>query len=477
MVFLYPGPESNRHSRKNRILSPARLPVPPPGHITVWDGKYRIFLHICNNFRILFYFFSEIVFLHYLRGMARVLIKNIKTLFQVGEEFPSFLKGKEMDRLTQINDAFLALEDNEIIAYGEMKDWEGILDWRNLEVIDAEGKFVFPGFCDPHTHLVFATTREEEFEDRIKGLSYEDIAAKGGGILNSARKLNDLSEDELFSSALNRLHLIKSYGTTAVEIKSGYGLNVESELKMLRVIKRLKAENIMEVKATFLGAHAFPAEFKENHEGYIRLIIDEMLPRIAEEKLADYIDVFCERNYFSVSEMEEILKAGKNHGLIPKVHVNQFSILGGVKAAVDLGALSVDHLEEFDEQDLNALKNSGCMPTLLPGCSHFISIPFAPGRYMIDNGLPVALASDFNPGSTPNGNLFQVLSLACIKMKLTPNEAINSLTINAAYAMGLEKTHGTISVGKRPGIIITKEVSSLAFLPYAFGDQHIDRVL
>jgi imidazolonepropionase len=409
--------------------------------------------------------------------MSRILIKNIKTLFQVGENFSPFVAGKEMGTLPQLNNAFLALEDGEIIAYGAMEDWEGILDWRELEVIDAEGKFVLPAFCDPHTHLVFAKSREEEFEDRIKGLSYEDIAAKGGGILNSARRLAEMTEDELFENSLKRLHLVKSYGTAAIEIKSGYGLSVAAELKMLRVIKRLKATNILEIKATFLGAHAFPTEYKENRQGYIDLLINEILPVIAEENLADFIDVFCERNYFTVAEMQEILEAGKKHGLQAKVHVNQFSILGAVKAAVDLGALSVDHLEVFDEDDLTALIDSKCMATLLPACSHFINIPFAPTRYMIDNGLPVALASDFNPGSTPNGNLWQVLSLACIKMKMTPEEAINALTINAAYAMNLTNTHGTITVGKRPGIIITKEVPSLAYLPYAFGDNHIERII
>lgn len=409
--------------------------------------------------------------------MSKILIKNIKGLVQAGENIPHIRKGAEMQQLAIIENAFLAVEDGIIVEYGSMEEWGGIVDWRGIEIIDAEGKYVLPAFCDSHTHLVFAKTREEEFVDRIHGLTYEEIALKGGGILNSARRLNEKTEDELFQDALKRLELVKSYGTGAIEIKSGYGLTVEAELKMLRVIKRLKEVAGIPVKATFLGAHAFPAEYKENHRGYIDLIINEMIPRIAEEKLADYIDVFCERNYFSVEEMEEILIAGKKHGLKPKVHVNQFSILGGIEKAIELGALSVDHLEEISDQDIEALKNSDCIPTLLPSCSHFISIPFADARKMIDAGLPVALASDFNPGTTPTGNLNVVLSLACIKMKMTPEEAINALTINAAYAMDLSESHGSISLGKSGKVIITKEIPSLAYLPYSFGDVNIERVL
>ena len=409
--------------------------------------------------------------------MSKILIKNIKGLVQAGENIPNVSKGAGMQELPIIENAFLAIEDGVIVEYGSMEEWGGIVDWRGIEIIDADGKYVLPAFCDSHTHLVFAKTREEEFVDRIHGLTYEEIALRGGGILNSARKLNEKSEDELFEDALKRLELVKSYGTGAIEIKSGYGLTVEAELKMLRVIKRLKEVAEIPVKATFLGAHAFPTEYKENKRGYIDLIINEMIPRIAEEKLADYIDVFCERNYFSVEEMEEILIAGKKHGMKPKVHVNQFSILGGIQKAIELGALSVDHLEEISDEDIEALKNSDCIPTLLPSCSHFISIPFADARKMIDAGLPVALASDFNPGTTPTGNLNVVLSLACIKMKMTPEEAINALTINAAYAMDLSETHGSISLGKSGKVIITKEIPSLAYLPYSFGDVNIDRVL
>lgn len=409
--------------------------------------------------------------------MSKILIKNCKALVQVGENFPAYKKGAEMKQLPMLENAYIAIEDGIIVDYGAMEDWQGILDWRGVEVIDAENKYVLPAFCDPHTHIVFAKYREEEFVDRINGLTYEEIALKGGGILNSARRLGELSEDELFEAALKRVQTVLSYGTGALEIKSGYGLSVEAELKILRVIKRLKEHCSIPIKATFLGAHAFPSEYKENHRGYIDLIIKEMLPKIAAENLADYIDVFCERNYFSVEEMEEILLAGKKYGLIPKVHVNQFSVLGGISKAIELGALSVDHLEEISEDDIKALKNSNCMPTLLPGCSHFISIPFADTRKMMEAGLPVALASDYNPGSTPNGNMQQVMSLACIKMKMTPEEAINAMTINAAYAMGLEKECGSITIGKKARLLITKDIPSLAYIPYAFGDQHIEQTI
>lgn len=408
--------------------------------------------------------------------MAKILIKNCKALVNCGENFPSLRRGKEMQELPTLENAYLAIEDGIIVDYGRMEEWGGITDWRGVEVVDAENKYVLPGFCDSHTHLVFAQSREEEFVDRIKGLTYEDIALKGGGILNSARRLAEKSEEALFQDAKKRLDLVRSYGTTAIEIKSGYGLSVEAELKILHVIKRLKEESDIPIKATFLGAHAFPQEFKANHRGYIDLIINEMLPQIAAENLADYIDVFCERNYFSVEEMEEILIAGKKYGLIPKVHVNQFSILGGIEKAIELGALSVDHLEEIDDKDIAHLLKSECMPTLLPSCSHFISIPFANARKMIDAGLPIALASDFNPGTTPTGNLQTVWSLACIKQKLTPEEALNALTLNAAYAMGLSETHGSISLGKSGNVILTKEIPSLAYIPYAFGDQHIERI-
>ena len=408
--------------------------------------------------------------------MAKILIKNIKGLIQAGENIPAVRKGPQMQELDVMEDAYLALEDSEVIGYGLMNDWEGIIDWRDVEIIDAEGCFVLPAFIDSHTHSVFAKTREEEFVDRIHGLSYEEIAAKGGGILNSARKLAALSEDELYEAAKIRVEKIIQSGTGALEIKSGYGLSLEGELKMLRVIKRLKENMPISIKATFLGAHAYPEAFKENKRGYIDLLIDEMLPIIQKENLADYIDVFCERNYFSVDEMEEILKAGIAIGLKPKVHVNQFNILGGVKKAVELGAISVDHLEEIDEQDLEALKNSTSIPTLLPGCSHFLSIPYGDARRIISAGLPLALASDFNPGSSPNYHLMTILSLACVKQKMTPEEAINALTINAAAAVELSDTHGKIALGRRSPILMTKEIPSLAYLAYAFGEDHVQRI-
>lgn len=409
--------------------------------------------------------------------MNKILIKNIKGLVQVGEDIPAIKRGKEMASLPIIENAFLALEDNMVVAYGSMEDWGGIEDWRDLEIIDASGKYVLPAFCDSHTHTVFARSREEEFVDRIKGLSYQEIALKGGGILNSARRLAEMTEDELYKKSLDRIELLKSYGTGALEIKSGYGLTVEAELKMLRVIKRLKESAGITIKSTFLGAHAFPVEFKENHKGYIDQIKNEMLPAIAKEGLADYIDVFCETNYFTVVEMEEILLEGKKYGLIPKVHVNQFTVLGGIRKAVELGALSVDHLEEISDDDIAALKDSACIPTLLPSCSHFIGIPYGDARKLIDNSLPVSLASDFNPGTTPSGNLAFVWSLACVKMKMTPEEAFNALTVNAAYAMGLSDSHGKIALGRKSPIVITKEIPSLAYIPYAFGDQHIERII
>jgi imidazolonepropionase len=358
-----------------------------------------------------------------------------------------------------------------------MEDWGGVEDWRNLEVIDAEGKYVLPAFCDSHTHTVFAKTREEEFVDRIKGLSYEEIAIKGGGILNSARALQGMSEDDLFEQAKIRVEKIIACGTGALEIKSGYGLSVDAELKMLRVIKRLKTHFQIPIKATLLAAHAFPLEFKENHRGYIDLIIKEIIPAVQKEELADYIDVFCERNYFSVEEMEQILIAGKNYGLTPKVHVNQFSVLGGIQKAIELGALSVDHLEEISDEDIQALKNSSCIATLLPSCSHFISIPFGNARALMNANIPVALASDFNPGTTPTGNMSVVWSLACIKLKMTPEEALNALTVNGAYAMGLSETHGKIALGRQSPILITKEIPSIAYIPYAFGDQLIEQII
>lgn len=408
--------------------------------------------------------------------MRKQFIKNIKGLVQAGEELPAVLRGTQMNQLALLENAYLALEDNEVIAYGPMNEWPGITDWRDVEVIDATNCFVLPAFIDSHTHTVFAASREEEFVDRIHGLTYEEIAAKGGGILNSAKKLNQMSEEALYDAALHRIHQIIAAGTGALEIKSGYGLSVEGELKMLRVIQKLKENAPIQIKATFLGAHAIPTEFKTNRSGYIKLLIEELLPLIAQENLADYIDVFCERNYFSTAEMEQILDAGAQYGLQPKVHVNQFSILGGVAAAIAKGAVSVDHLEEIDENDLEALSKSNCIATLLPGCSHFLSIPYGAANRLIAANAIVALASDFNPGSSPSHDLMHVLSLACIKMKMTPQAAINALTINAAAAIELAETHGKITLGRKSPIILTKELPSLAYLAYAYTENHIQRI-
>jgi imidazolonepropionase len=368
-------------------------------------------------------------------SMKNILIKNIKGLAGILEYNNKALRGKALSELKLIENAFLAIEDGKISYYGSMEDMQGITDWRNLDIIDAEGKFVLPAFCDSHTHLVFAESREGEFVDRINGLTYEEIGQKGGGILNSARKLADMSEDELFENALERIELVKSWGTGAVEIKSGYGLSVEAELKMLRVIKRLKNASDLTIKATFLGAHSFPVEYKDNKEGYVDLVINEMLPKVKAENLADYIDVFCERNYFTAEQLERILKAGVEAGLKPKIHVNQFSIMGGVGIGVNNNAVSVDHLEELGDEDIKALQNSETIATALPSCSFFLNIPYSPVKKMLDHNIAIALATDFNPGSTPSGNMQFVNSLACVKMRLTPEQALNATTINGAYAM------------------------------------------
>lgn len=409
--------------------------------------------------------------------MKNILIKNIKGLSGILEDNTSPLRGKAMNELKVIENAYLAIEDGIIVDYGKMENLQGITDWRNLEVIDADGKFVLPAFCDSHTHLVFAKTREEEFVDRINGLSYEEIGKKGGGILNSAQKLAEMSEDELVNETLQRLELIKSYGTGAVEIKSGYGLSVEAELKMLRVINRLKQVSDLTIKATFLGAHAFPLKYKDKKQAYVELIINEMLPKIQEENLAEYIDVFCERNYFTPKQLDLILEHGVKAGLKPKIHVNQFSILGGVEIGIKHGAISVDHLEEFDDNDANALKSSNTLATALPSCSFFLNIPYAPVKNMIENNLAVSLATDFNPGSTPSGNMQFVNSLACIKMNLTPNQALNATTINGAYAMELNQELGSITLGKKANIIITKKIPSLAYIPYSFGENCVEQTL
>jgi len=382
-----------------------------------------------------------------------------------------------MAELPTLSDAWLAIEDGKISDYGSMSDWKGVEDWTNLEVIDATNKMVLPSWCDSHTHLIFAGSREGEFVDRINGLSYEEIASRGGGILNSARKLQDTPAEELVKQTQVRLDEIASMGTGAVEIKSGYGLTTDAELKILRVAKQLKQSSDLTIKSTFLGAHAIPTNFKDNRAGYLDLIVKEMLPIIKDEGLAEYIDVFCETNYFTVAEMEQILEAGIAHGLKPKVHVNQFTSIGGIEAAVRHRALTVDHLEIMEEKDIEALVGSDTMPTILPSCSFFLSIPFGPARSLMERGLPLALASDYNPGSTPSGNIPFVLSLACIKMRMTPAEAINAVTLNGAYAMDLSETHGSIARGKVANLFITKEVSSYAFIPYSFGSNLVDTVI
>lgn len=404
----------------------------------------------------------------------QTLIINIKELLQVRETAVDKVSGAEMAVLPTLKNAFLLLEDDTIAAFGLMRDCPKI----NADVtIDATGKMVLPTWCDSHTHIVYAGNREQEFVDRINGLSYEEIANRGGGILNSAKKLNETSEADIYNQSKKRLEEVMSQGTGAVEIKSGYGLTVEGELKMLRVIRKLAADYPITIKATFLGAHAFPLAYRENHSGYIDVIINEMLPKIAEENLADYIDAFLETGYFSVAETERIMEAGKKYGLRSKIHVNQFTAINGIAACVKHQALSVDHLEIVTDDDIEALKGSETMPVALPSCSYFISIPYTPARKMLNAGLPLALASDFNPGTTPSGNMNFVVATACIKMKMTPEEAINAATINGAYAMGITETHGSITVGKKANVIITKPLNSYYELPYAFGSNHIELVI
>lgn len=409
--------------------------------------------------------------------MQKLLLKNIKNLVGVYTQPPEKLSGKEMKNLPCIQNAWLACDNGLIADFGSMDDFPGITDWKGLEVMDCGGKLVLPCFADSHTHIVYAGNREQEFVDRINGLSYEEVARRGGGILNSAKKLRETPEDDLFEQSKIRLIEIIEQGTGSVEIKSGYGLDMASELKMLRVIKRLKALDWIPVKSTFLGAHAIPAEYKTNKEGYIDLIINSMLPAIAEEKLADYIDVFCEKGYFDSEETKRILEAGATYGLKAKVHAEQLSHSNGIKTAVDCYAVSVDHLEYCNDSDIEILKGSETMPTILPGAALFLSLPLPPARKMIDAGLPLAFASDYNPGSSPSGNMKLMMSLACIQYKLTPEEAINAITINSARAMDLESQVGTISPGKLANLIITKEINSYGYLPYAFGSDLIDAVL
>ena len=404
----------------------------------------------------------------------KTLFFIIKELLQVRKKSVLKVSGAEMKALPSIKNAFLLIEDTIIIDFGSMKDLD---DYNADRVIDARGQIILPTWCDSHTHIVYAGNREEEFVDRINGLSYEEIAAKGGGILNSAERLGLSSEQELFEQSSKRLEEVMHLGTGAVEIKSGYGLTPESEMKMLKVIKTLSNSYPLTIKSTFLGAHAFPSKFKDNPEAYIDQICLQMIPEVGKQKLADYIDVFCEKGYFTVKQTERILATGKKHGLIPKIHVNQFNSIGGVQVGVKSEALSVDHLEIMTPGDIESLKESNTMPVALPSCSFFLSIPYTPARMMIDSGLALALATDFNPGSSPSGNMNFVVATACIKMKLTPEEAINAATINGAYAMGLSESHGSITKGKLASLIITKDIPSYHFIPYAFGTNVIDKIM
>jgi len=407
----------------------------------------------------------------------KTVIKNISELIQTEKTARKWVAGKEMSQISTIKNAFVEIEDGIISSYGSMNDWKGIEDWNNIEIIDAEGGMVFPTYCDSHTHLVFASSRENEFVDRINGLSYEEIAQRGGGILNSAEKLQNTSEDQLYNISIERLNNLIKMGTGAVEIKSGYGLTLDAELKILRVIKRLKENSEITIKATFLAAHALPKEFKDNKDGYMDLVINEMLPIVAKENLADYVDIFCEKGYFSVEDTKRLLKAANKYGIQAKTHVNQFNSIGGVEASVKLGALSVDHLEEMKEEDFVSLENSECIPTILPSCSFFLGIPYGPAKKMIERGIPVALATDYNPGSSPSGNMNLVASLGCIQMKMTPEQVINATTINTAYAMGVEKELGSICVGKKANLFITKEIPSYSYLSYSFGENLINKVI
>ena len=401
------------------------------------------------------------------------LIINIKELIQVRDASILKVSGSEMAILPTIKNAFLIIEDDLIADFGMMKNLPTI---KADKRIDATGKMILPTWCDSHTHLVYAGNREQEFVDRINGLTYEEIANRGGGILNSAKKLNETSEEDLYDQSKTRLEEIMRLGTGAVEIKSGYGLTIDGELKMLRVIQQLSQNYPITIKATFLGAHAIPAAFAANRKGYIDCIITEMLPEIAKNNLADFIDVFCETGYFTVAETEQIMEAGIHFGLKPKIHVNQFNSIGGIQAGIKHKALSVDHLEIMKPEDIEALKNTETMPVALPSCSYFLSIPYTPAREIIAAELPLALATDYNPGSTPSGNMNFVVATACIKMKMTPEEAINAATINGAYAMGISNSHGSITIGKKANFSITKPISSYYQLPYAFGSNLIESV-
>ena len=404
-----------------------------------------------------------------------LIIYNIGMLVQVRDEPVAFVAGGEMARLPVVENAWLLIENDIIAGYGSMDKMPSFSNVINR--LDVAGGYVFPAFCDSHTHIVYAGSREKEYTDKIRGLSYEEIARRGGGILNSAQLLHQTDEEELFRQSMERVREIISFGTGAVEIKSGYGLTTEDELKMLRVIRRIKHESPLTVRATFLGAHAIPALFKDNRKGYIDLIVNEMIPAVAAERLADYIDVFCDRGFFTIDETERILAAGARYGLKPKMHANELDYSGGIQTGVKFGALSVDHLEFTGDAEISALLGSGTMPTLLPGAAFFLGMTDPPARKMIDAGLPIALASDYNPGSSPSGNMKFIMSLGCIRMKMLPEEVINAVTLNSAYAMGISDTHGSITVGKKANLFITKKIPSYEFVPYAYGSNLVEKVI
>jgi imidazolonepropionase len=409
----------------------------------------------------------------------RILIQNIKQLVNIDSKVKPFVSGNEMGQLECISNAFLLIDKGIISDYGRMEDLF-IPEERNsgkIKIIDATGKLVMPSFCDSHTHLVYAGSREIEYIDKIKGLSYEEIAKRGGGILNSAKRLHEASETELIAQALERLEEIMWLGTGAVEIKSGYGLNVSDEMKMLRVIRRLKDLTPVTIKSTLLGAHAIPLEYRGRQSEFVDMVINEMIPMAASEDLADFIDVFCDKGFFTTEDTERILMAGLKFGLRPKIHANELDYSGGIQVGVKYGALSVDHLEYTGEEEIEVLKGSETMPTILPGAAFFLGMVHAPARKMIDAGLPVALASDFNPGSSPSGNMQLILSMGCIQYKMTPEEAINAVTLNSAYAMGVNEELGSISVGKKANLIITKPIPGIEFLPYAYGSNKVDSII
>lgn len=403
-----------------------------------------------------------------------ILFTNIKELLQTRPKSEVKVVGGAMKTLPHIKNAFLRIQGDTILDFGTMAD---LVVQETDEVIDVSGRIILPTWCDSHSHVVYAGDRSQEFVDRINGLSYEAIAAKGGGILNSAQTLQETSEDTLFDQSMERVNALIKLGTGALEIKSGYGLSTEAELKMLRVIKAIKDKTPLKIKATFLGAHAIPTQFKSNKQAYIDLIINSMLPEIGRQKLADFVDVFCEKNYFSTDDTEQILKASAQYGLVPKIHVNQFNAFGGVKLGVQYNALSVDHLEVLNQEDIEVLKDSNTIPVALPGCSFFLGIPYTPARKLIDSGTALALASDYNPGSAPSGNMNFVVSLACIKMNLTPEEAINAATVNGAYAMDISEQYGSITTGKKANLIITKKMTSYRQIPYHFGNNPIHQVM